>query len=118
MNLPKHWYLLTLLFLVAGMSTVEIYAGLKGFEADTGTQLLWAFSSIFLVCFWVRSDAAENKFESPFELGFLIYILWPITIPWYLIATRGTDGIIMAIGFFSILFVPWLLGSVAYLYIA
>ena len=99
-----------------GMAAVEILSALKGFEAESSTHLLWSITFLILTIFWVIEDSKMNNFEQPFEFCFLLYILWPVTFPWYLISTRGADGIIFFVGFISIYFGPWLSGLVAYVY--
>lgn len=112
----KSWYLVLLLLLSMGMASVETLSALKGFETESSTQLLWSITFLVLTIFWVMEDLKVNDFEKPFEFGFLLYILWPITFPWYLISTRGIDGIIFFVGFVSIYLGPWLSGLLAYVY--
>ncbi len=99
-----------------GMAGVEILSALKGFEVESSTHLLWCLTFLVLTIFWVIEDSKKIKFEQPFEFDFLLYILWPLTFPWYLISTRGADGILIFVGFISIYFGPWLSGVVTYVY--
>ena len=116
MSISKNWHLVTLIILTMGMGFVEVVSGLKGYEASSSTHMLWGFSFLFLVAFWVTADSKRGDFEAPFELGFLVYILFPITLPWYLISTRGADGVLMLLGFLLLYLGPWLAGVVVYVY--
>lgn len=118
MNISKNWHLLTLIIITTGMGFIEVVSGVKGYQVSSSTYMLWSFSFLFLVAFWVTADSKKGNFEAPFELGFLIYILFPITLPWYLISTRGVDGILMFFGFILFYFGPWLAGVVAYVYLS
>ena len=82
-----------MLVLAVGMTLVEVVAALRNVYFPTNTQLLWGLFSILLSAAWATADARGRKFETPFEFGFLVYIFWPIVLPWYLIATRGLDGL-------------------------
>ncbi len=112
----KGTYLIALCFLAFGMASVEILAALKDDVVSDSIHVLWSFLVIIFTALWVNEDANSKKFEKPFELGFLIYIMWPITLPWYLFSTRGVDGIIMVFGFIAIYLGPWLAGLTAYVY--
>ena len=112
----KNWYLAILLLFATGMSVIEVIAGIKGYEAETSTQLLWGITFFVLTICWVKEDAKIKNYQLPFDFGFLLYVLWPITFPWYLISTRGADGIILFMGFVLIYLGPWLNGLVAYVY--
>ena len=114
--MTKSIYLTLLLLFSAGMASVEIITGLKGYETEAKTQILWSLTFIVLTIFWLKEDAKINKFDIPFDMDFLLYLLWPITLPWYLISTRGADGIILFIGFLFLYIGPWLSGLVAYAY--
>lgn len=116
MNINKNWYIALLLFSFLAMTFIEVMSALKGYEANTGTRVVWSVISLFAVAFWVTSDSKDYPESKPFEIGFLIYILWPLTLPWYLVATRGIEGLIQTIGFISILFLPWLIGTAVYVY--
>ena len=104
------------IILGTGMGIVEVISGLKEVEASDSTHVLWSIIFFVLVALWVREDSNRDGFDKPFDLGFLIYILWPITLPWYLISTRGADGIFMFLGIVLLFIGPWLAGIVAYVY--
>ena len=107
---------MTLIFITTGMGFIEVVSGAKGYEVSGSTHMLWSFSFLLLVALWVTADSKISGFEAPFELGFLIYIMFPITLPWYLISTRGADGILVFFGFLLFFLGPWLASVVAYVY--
>lgn len=81
------------------------------------TQMLWSFIFIVLSIMWAVEDTKNNKFEKPFNFGFLMYVFWPIFFPYYLWVTRRTDAIPMCSGFIFIWVGPWLMGLISYVYI-
>jgi hypothetical protein len=36
---------------------------------------------------------------SVYDLGFFLYLAWPIVMPYYLIKTRGAKGLLVMLGF-------------------
>jgi len=98
------------------MTYVEIILNAKGETVSNTTQTLWAGIFIIMSIIWAVADAETNSFEKPFDFDFLMYIFWPVALPYYLISTRGLEGIILFFGFINILLGPWLAGLVAYTY--
>lgn len=114
----KAWYLVLLLILTLGMTFVEVLSVLKSYEVQNSTVFLWKISFFILTILWVKEDLKTKDFEQPFEFSFLLYILWPITFPWYLVSTRNIKGFVLFLGFLLIFFFPWLSALISYAYIA
>ncbi len=110
-------YVVMLLLMSLGMGINEIIMNSKGEVVSDVTQTLWAFIFCILSTMWSDQDSKEKKIHRPFDFGFLVYILWPISFPSYLIVTRGMEGIVTFLGFMAIWCGPWLLGLVSYVYI-
>lgn len=117
-GMSKSLYLYALLVLAVGMAVVEIVAGLDGVEASSGTQLLYGIIVLVLTALWASEDSKHTGFDKPFEFGFLIYIFWPVLLPWYLYSTRKADGLVMFLGILAIFLGPWLIGTAIYVYYA
>lgn len=109
-------YILTLAAMSLGMTALEVVTNLKESMVSESTQGLWGLIFVFVTVLWVQNDSKKNGFERPFDFGFLIYIFWPISFPWYLIFTRGMEGFVLFLGFISFWIGPWLAGLVAYAY--
>ena len=117
-QMNKAWYLVLLLILTLGMTFVEVLSVLKSYEVQNSTVFLWKISFFILTILWVKEDLKTKDFEQPFEFSFLLYILWPITFPWYLVSTRNFKGFVLFLGFLLIFFFPWLSALISYAYIA
>lgn len=107
--------LLTLLSL--GMAAAEILMNSQGEFVSSSTQTIWSFIFLVLTIIWAVDDSRSSKFSRSFDFDFLMYIFWPIAFPYYLISTRGTEGIPLFVGFLALWCGPWLLGLAAYVYI-
>ncbi|MEH6542493.1 MAG: hypothetical protein V7721_01000 [Porticoccaceae bacterium] len=106
-----------LIFLALGMGAVEVIMNSRGEVVSDSTQSLWGILFVIVTIVWAMADSETNEFDKPFDFGFLMYIFWPIALPYYLISTRGIEGIVLFFGFISIWLGPWLAGLVAYTYV-
>lgn len=98
------------------MGIVEVVVNLNEEFVSNSTQTLWGLVFLLLSILWANIDANRNSFEKPFDFGFLVYIFWPIALPWYLYTTRGVEGLLIFLGFITIWLGPWLSGLIAYVY--
>ena len=106
-----------LILLALTMGTVEVILNSQGEVISNSTQSLWGVIFLVLTIVWAVADSETNEFDRPFDFGFLMYIFWPIALPYYLISTRGIEGIILLVGLIGIWLGPWLAGLVAYVYV-
>lgn len=116
MGTPRRLTIYALLVLSLGMSALEVLLNLKGEAASDTTQSLWGFVFVVLSIMWVYADSKQRQFHKPFEFGFVAYVLWPLVFPWYLVTTRGLEGVVLFFGFLLLWWAPWLAGLVAYVY--
>ena len=107
------YVMLTLSVSVGGL---EIVVNLRNEVVSDATQSIWGFVFVLLSILWAYADSKQRGFHRPFDFGFLAYVLWPIVFPWYLIATRGIEGVTLFLGFLLIWLGPWLAGVVTYVY--
>ena len=113
----KNLTLFALLLMACAITVVEVVLNSKGEVVSDVTQTFWGLSSLILTIIWAMADSESNDFERPFDFGFLMYMFWPIALPYYLCKTRGIDGLVLYIGFIAIWLGPWLAGLVAYTYL-
>lgn len=112
----KNMYLYALIILCICMSGLEVILNLQNKVVSDSTQSIWGAVALILSILWAYYDADRKDFEKPFDFGFLVYLFWPIAFPWYLITTRGTEGILMYLGFVLLWAGPWFSGLVVYVY--
>src|SRR5438094_10448142 len=73
---------------VAASSVAVIY-GLVGVQPSPLPTLFLTFAPLISVIFWVQSDARFHPLATIQDLGFFVYLLWPVVFPWYVIKTCG-----------------------------
>tara|TARA_R110001599_G_C12250064_1_gene659484 strand:+ start:2785 stop:3114 length:330 start_codon:yes stop_codon:yes gene_type:complete len=105
-----------LLLLCAAVAGVEIALNLKEETVSASTDLAWALFFVILVSLWVQRDSQGKDFDKPFDFGLFLYLFLPFLLFYYLVRTRGFEGVVTYLGFLSIYWLPWLLGWVAYAY--
>lgn len=106
----------TLIILCFGVSFVEISLNLRQEELSKRADYAWSFFFIVLVSFWVQKDSKSADFDKPFDFGFFLYLFLPILLPYYLLRTRGIEGIVTFLGFVAIHYIPFISGLLAYVY--
>jgi len=108
--------IVALLLMSVGMSFVEFQMNLEGEELSEKTWGLWAFLNVILVGTWVLYDRKSSDFERPFDFGLFLYLFLPFLLLYYLVRTRGHEGLVTYIGFIAIYLLPEFMGLVSYAY--
>jgi hypothetical protein len=55
---------------------------------------------------WAAIDRRSRSFSVPFEFDAFVFFAWVVVVPYYLLKTRGTRGLIGAIGFWALAITP------------
>src|SRR6266566_9173110 len=62
------------------------------------TLLHWA-AQLWIIGWWLRTDSRKRGVVSVYDLGFFLFIAWPLVMPYYLVKTRGAKGLLVILGF-------------------
>lgn len=108
--------LYTLIAIVLAFSYVQVLFGLAEQDVSATTDLLWIFVFAALVAIWTTKEPKFKIFSPPFEFGAFVYFLWPVVLPYYLCKTRGSEGLVLFVGFVALYYIPFLSGLLAYVY--
>ncbi len=85
-------------------------AVLSGYEsADRSPPLLFAlWGNVFWlsVVTWVQTDAQLRRQTPCFDFGWLVWMTAGVSIPWYLLRTRGSRGLLILLMFLFLLVLP------------
>jgi len=60
---------------------------------------LFTVGMLWAVGWWLRTDSRRRAVLSVYDLGFFLYLAWPILMPYYLLKTRGAKGLLVMLGF-------------------
>lgn len=71
-----------------------------GYASGESKVFVWSgYVIAALVAWWVWEDSRTTLYWPFMSYGFLVYFAWPITLPHYLIKTRGWKGFLLFILF-------------------
>lgn len=54
--------------------------------------LLLVWGPAVAVTWWLAVDSKRTRVIDVFDAGFLFYLTWPVTLPWYAWRSRGLGG--------------------------
>jgi len=86
------------LFVVITQFAYGAYLGAQ-LEFPGAVTFLFAVGLLWAVGWWLRTDSRRRGVLSVYDLGFFLYLAWPIVMPYYLIKTRGAKGLLVMLGF-------------------
>ena len=68
-----------------------VYGALELAAAPIMTLLLIWGPAIAVTC-WPAADNKRTRIIGAYDAGFLFYLTWPLTMPWYAWRSRGRGG--------------------------
>src|SRR6267378_2391699 len=86
------------LFVVITQFAYGVYLGAE-LELPPGVMLLYWVGFLWAVGWWLRIDSRKRGVAAIYDLGFFLYIAWPVVIPYYLVKTRGAKGLLLILGY-------------------
>ena len=113
----KH-IVLILLFLSCLYSLGKVVLNMNYEVVSDSTDTIWYIVFSVMVAVWVNKEPRKTNFNAPFEFGAFVYFAWPFILPYYLVKTRGHEGVLVFIGFLSLYLMPFVSGLIAYVYLA
>jgi hypothetical protein len=72
-----------------------VFATVYGFlllEPSPPMLFLLAWGPPIGVTIWLTADSKRTRAIQAYDTGLLFYLTWPLTLPWYVIASRGRAG--------------------------
>jgi len=87
-----------------------VYAAVQA-EPSPSLALFFSFGPLLAVILWLQKDARRTGVASVLDLGFFLWLAWPIVIPWYAFKTRGSAGWRLFLGLFVLIssaYLGWL----------
>ncbi|MBU6952106.1 hypothetical protein [Hahella sp. HN01] len=94
----------------------QAYLNLQGVDVSDSTDTVWSLVFASLVALWVSKDPKRQYFKAPFEFHAFIFFLWPFTLPYYLVKTRGGVGVAQYLGFLGMKLLSFFGGVAIYFY--
>lgn len=104
--------------LIFGLFVVAAFA--HGFGDTTEIEFAGRFGYLLditllaMLGFWIQSDSRTNSFAGMQDWGWFLILAWPILLPYYLIKTRKSKGLLLVL--FALIIITasyWTGGSAA-----
>jgi len=91
-------------------AAAAVYAAVQA-DPSPSLALFFSFGPLLAVILWLQKDARRTGVASVLDLGFFLWLAWPIVIPWYAFKTRGSAGWRLLLGLFALIssaYLGWL----------
>jgi polyferredoxin len=85
-------------FVVITQFAYGAYLGAQ-LQFPEGIRLIYLIGMLWAVGWWLRTDSRRRAVLSVYDLGFFLYLAWPLVMPYYLLKTRGAKGLLVMLGF-------------------
>jgi hypothetical protein len=86
------------IFVVVTQFAYGAYLGAQ-LQFPEGITLIYAVGILWAVGWWLRTDSRRRGVLSVYDLGFFLYLAWPVVMPYYLVKTHGAKGLLFILAF-------------------
>ena len=105
------------LFLVLTQIIAGAY-GASGVELPASFTLIYIFGFFWIIGWWLHVDSRRRGVHWVFDMGLFLYVAWPFILPYYILKSRGTKGLLAILCFVVTYIGATLVGAVLYLFLA
>ena len=98
-------------FVVISQFTYGLYLGAQTEPPSIFVLLDW-ICMLWIFGWWLRSDSRKRGVAPIYDLGLFLYVAWPIVLPYYLVKTRGTKGLLFILAFAAVWLGAAMLGAI------
>ena len=71
-----------------------------------GSSALLQYVLLFcLVGYWLDADSREKRTLRVWDMGFFLYVAWPLILPYYLVKTRGVKRTMVTLLLLTVVYV-------------
>ena len=83
------YQIVLLLIIIVFIQTVSGFYAIYDIPPPVAFSVFGYLGIFWLIGDWFIKDSRIRKIEWAFDMGSLLYVSWPIFIPYYLLKTRG-----------------------------
>jgi hypothetical protein len=98
----KTYVLLTMMIASGALCVYSVYLSDEGLVAGSALYQSWGIIYSILVAIWTIDDMKTRGEQPTFGHGLAALILWPLFLLWHLVKSRGTEGIVVYLGFLAL----------------
>jgi hypothetical protein len=86
----------------------------RGVEVPGLYSLMGRLTFFWLIGWWVLKDSRRHGFKLVYDMGFFLFIAWPLILPYYLFKTRGIKALLTILSFLAVYVGTYVMGVLAY----
>jgi hypothetical protein len=83
-------------------------------EPPPAFSLLYALGFLWIIGWWLLRDSRERSVGWVYDMGLFLYIAWPFIMLYYLLKTRGAQGLWVILSFLGVYVGALLAGMMLY----
>lgn len=110
----SHGPLIVLIAWVAMLSAFQVAYIAAGVPIPGMASLLIGWGGALAFILWIVADARQRRRVPCFDFGFLVAVLFPLTLVWYVFWSRGRRGVLTLAGLLALMALPWISGVLAW----
>lgn len=104
--------LIYLFMLVA--HAIEGFYLARGVEIPGLYTLIGRLTFFWLIGWWLLKDSRRHGFKWVYDIGFFLFVAWPLIMPYYLFKTRGIKALLTITIFLAVYVGAYMIGALAY----
>ena len=102
------------LFLLFTQPAFGLYTA-RGIEPPGLFEMLYSLCFLWIIGWWLQRDSRKRGFKLVYDMGFFLYIAWPIIMPYYLFKTRGPKAFLTLLIFLAVYAGTYIMTVIIYL---
>ena len=99
-------------FLVANVAN-GLYSA-RSVEPSGAFGALWYLGAAGVITYWVHADCRRLGVREPLDLGLFVLLVWPLALPYHLLKTRGSRGLLTLAGLLVLFVATYLMGVLVF----
>lgn len=103
----------TLFIGTAAIGTFDAASFIFALDASPAAELLVTCATAALFATWVVADAESRRAVPCYDFGTFVFFTWIVSLPWYLVHTRGARGLLLVLALLATWLLPFLSGAAA-----
>jgi hypothetical protein len=83
-----------------------------GTDPSPGAELVLGYGWALMLLLWVDADARKRRQLPCYDFGLLAVVLFPVSVAWYCLWSRGWRGLLVLLALVSLWLLPYVAAAV------
>ena len=93
------------ILIFAFLAVVGLERGALRSDVPGSSALLQYVLLLCLIGYWLDVDSREKRTLRVWDMGFFLYVAWPLILPYYLVKTRGVKRTLFTLLVLTVVYV-------------